>query len=278
MGYDFFIYGLIAPLVFDQLFFPKFDQLTATIAVSRDVVRRISGATAGRARVRPFRRLAWAASPSCCALCSSWDLRPWSIGLVPTYWQRRRDSDCRTRRAALPFRALRSAASRPRQSSWRWKRRPGQPARLLRGGDPGGRARRRRAGVVGCADDFAVAGGRPAVLGVARPVPDQCRPRCAWHLYACLRIEESPTFREARKVRSGARRRSRSGPTGAPILIVFFAEMAQTSYFYLTAIFTISLLQRANSAFRRTSITQAVRSRQIWSASLAMPLVRGPVR
>src|SRR5215475_8645098 len=31
--YDFFIYGLIAPLVFDQLFFPKFDALTATIAV-----------------------------------------------------------------------------------------------------------------------------------------------------------------------------------------------------------------------------------------------------
>ena len=31
--YDFFIYGLVGPLVFDQLFFPKFDSLTATLAV-----------------------------------------------------------------------------------------------------------------------------------------------------------------------------------------------------------------------------------------------------
>jgi MFS family permease len=31
--YDFFLYGLIALLIFERLFFPKFDPTTATIAV-----------------------------------------------------------------------------------------------------------------------------------------------------------------------------------------------------------------------------------------------------
>jgi MFS family permease len=63
-------------------------------------------------------------------------------------------------------------------------------------------------------------------------------------LYVRLRNEESAAFRETPKIAAvpaveALKTRWRS------IIIVFFAEMAQTSYFYLTAIFTIPRLSRA---------------------------------
>jgi MFS family permease len=63
-------------------------------------------------------------------------------------------------------------------------------------------------------------------------------------LYVRLRIEESAAFRETPKIAAvpaveALKTHWRS------IIIVFFAEMAQTSYFYLTAIFTIPRLSRA---------------------------------
>jgi len=93
-------------------------------------------------------------------------------------------------------------------------------------------------------------------------------------LYMRLRIEESSTFREAQ------RRATRSQPVPAmeairnhprPILVVFFAEMAQTSYFYLTAIFALSF------AIRQLGVAKEVMTQAILFANvvafIAMPVI-----
>jgi MFS family permease len=85
-----------------------------------------------------------------------------------------------------------------------------------------------------------------------------------------LRIEESAAFRKMPEVAAvpaveALRTHSRS------ILIVLFAEMAQTSYFYLTAIFTISFATR-QLGVPKDVITQAVLLANL-VALVAMPLI-----
>jgi MFS family permease len=85
-----------------------------------------------------------------------------------------------------------------------------------------------------------------------------------------LRIEESALFRAAPEVAAvpaveAVRTHWRS------IVIVFFAEMAQTSYFYLTAIFTISFAIR-QLGVAKDVITQAVLLANLL-ALVAMPLI-----
>src|SRR6516225_9751390 len=82
--YDFFIYGLVGPLVFDQLFFPKFDQLTATIAVFATFAvgffaRPLGGLVFGHFGDRLGRK-----SVLLCTLLMM-GLATMSIGLLPTY-------------------------------------------------------------------------------------------------------------------------------------------------------------------------------------------------
>jgi MFS family permease len=89
-------------------------------------------------------------------------------------------------------------------------------------------------------------------------------------LYMRLRIEESAVFRAAPEVAAvpaveAVRTHWRS------IVIVFFAEMAQTSYFYLTAIFTISFAIR-QLGVAKDVITQAVLLANLL-ALVAMPLI-----
>src|SRR5262249_39046783 len=89
-------------------------------------------------------------------------------------------------------------------------------------------------------------------------------------LYRGLGIEESPVFRAAQEVAAvpaveAVRTHGRS------IVIVFFAEMAQTSYFYLTAIFTISFATR-QLGVPKDVITQAVLLANLLGL-VAMPLI-----
>src|SRR5262249_47775195 len=89
-------------------------------------------------------------------------------------------------------------------------------------------------------------------------------------VYMRLRIEESAAFREAPQaaavpVVEALRSHWRS------IIIIFFAEMAQTSYFYLTAIFTISFATR-QLGVQKDVITQAFLLANLVSL-VAMPLI-----
>jgi MFS family permease len=82
--YDFFVYGLIAPLVFDQLFFPKFDQLTATLAVFATfavgfLARPLGGLVFGHFGDRSGRRSVLLGTLLLMGLATL------SIGLLPTY-------------------------------------------------------------------------------------------------------------------------------------------------------------------------------------------------
>jgi MFS family permease len=89
-------------------------------------------------------------------------------------------------------------------------------------------------------------------------------------LYMRLRIEESAAFREAPEA-AAVPAVEALRTHWRPIIIVFFAEMAQTSYFYLTAIFTISFATR-QLGVQKDVITQAVLLANLVGL-VAMPLI-----
>ncbi|MCJ9736201.1 MFS transporter, partial [Bradyrhizobium sp. PRIMUS42] len=89
-------------------------------------------------------------------------------------------------------------------------------------------------------------------------------------IYMRLRIEESATFRAVGETEAVPAVEAVRGHW-RPILIVFFAEMAQTSYFYLTAIFTISFATR-QLGVQKDVITQAVLFANLVGL-VAMPLI-----
>jgi len=265
--YDFFIYGLIAPLVFDQLFFPKFDQLTATIAVFATfavgfLARPLGGLVFGHFGDRLGRK-----SALLCTLVMM-GLATMAIGLLPTY--ERAGAIATTALVVLRF--IQGFAIGGESTA----------AILMALESSLGDKRGFSAAVIQAAGPVGVVLASFAALAISR-LPEADMLSWGWRVpflisavlvilgvYLRLRIEESATFREAPQaadvpVVEALRTQWRS------IIIVFFAEMAQTSYFYLTAIFTISF------ATRQLGVPKDVITRAVLLANLvaliAMPLI-----
>jgi MFS family permease len=265
--YDFFIYGLIAPLVFDQLFFPKFDQLTATLAVFATfavgfLARPLGGVIFGHFGDRIGRK-----SVLLCTLLIM-GLATMGIGLLPTYGR----AGVIATTALVVLRFIQGFALGGEATA---------AGLMAIETSPGGQ-RGFSAAVIQAAGPLGVVLASLAALLISR-LPEADLLSWGWRvpflisavlvavgIYMRMRIEESATFREAPEVAAvpaveALRTHWRS------VIIVFFAEMAQTSYFYLTAIFTISFATR-QLGVQKGVITQAVLLANL-VALVAMPLI-----
>jgi len=251
--YDFFIYGFIGPLVFDQLFFPKFDSLTATLAVFATfavgfLARPLGGLVFGHFGDRSGRR-----SVLLCTLLLM-GLATTSIGLLPTYASAGEV-------ATVALVVLRFIQGFALGGEW-------TAANLMALETSPDDQRGFSAAIIQAAGPVGVVLASFSAVAVSR-LPAEDLLSWGWRVpflvsailvvigvYVRLRIEESSAFlqvSETAKVPAVEALRS----YWRPIVVVLFAEVAQTSYFYLTAIFTISFATR-QLGVAKDVITQAV--------------------
>lgn len=251
--YDFFIYGLIGPLVFDQLFFPKFDSLTATLAVFATfavgfLARPLGGLVFGHFGDRSGRR-----SVLLCTLLLM-GLATTLIGILPTYASA-------GGKAAVALVVLRFMQGFAVGGEWT------AASLMVLETSPDGQ-RGFSAAVIQAAGPVGVVLASLSAVAISR-LPPADMLSWGWRvpfllsailvvigIYLRLRIEESSAFlqvSETAKVPALEALRSH----GRSIVVVFFAEVAQTSYFYLTAIFTISFATRELGVAKGV-VTQAV--------------------
>ncbi|WP_284777901.1 MFS transporter [Agrobacterium sp. lyk4-40-TYG-31] len=269
--YDFFLYGLIAPIVFDKLFFPKFDQLTATLAVFATfavgfLARPLGGLVFGHFGDRIGRKSVLLVTLLIMGLSTM------LIGLLPTY----ADVGVLATLALLLLRFLQGFALGGESTA----------ASLMAIETAPGDRRGFAAAIIQAAGPLGVVLASLAAMAITQlSEPDLLS--WGWRvpflisgvlvgigIYIRLRIEESSTFRQA-AVRSETNSKIpalealKSHPK--PILAVLVAEMAQTSFFYLTAIFTLSFATRQLGVSKEV-MTQAVLFANI-VAMVAMPII-----
>jgi MFS family permease len=251
--YDFFIYGLIGPLVFDRLFFPKFDSLTATLAVFATfavgfLARPLGGLVFGHFGDRTGRRSVLLSTLLLMGLATA------LIGILPTYtsagWL-----------ATVALVVLRFLQGFAVGGEW-------TAASLMVLETSPDDQRGFSAAVIQAAGPVGVVFASFSAVAISH-LPEADLLSWGWRVpflvsailvvigvYVRLRIEESSAFlqvSETAKVPAVEAVRSH----WRPIIVVLFAEIAQTAYFYLTAIFTISFATR-QFGVTKDVITQAV--------------------
>src|SRR5579871_3470066 len=251
--YDFFIYGFIGPLVFDQLFFPKFDPLTATLAVFATFAvgffaRPLGGLVFGHFGDRTGRR-----SVLLCTLLLM-GLATTSIGLLPTYASA-------GEMATVALVVLRFIQGFALGGEW-------TAANLMALETSPDESRGFSAAVIQAAGPVGVVLASFSAVAISRLPADDLL-SWGWRVpfivsavlvvigfYVRLRIEESSAFLQVSDTAKVPAVEA-VGSHWRPILVVLFAEVAQTSYFYLTAIFTISFATR-QLGVAKDVVTQAV--------------------
>ena len=254
--YDFFIYGFLGPLVFDTLFFPKLVPLIGTIAVFATfavgfLARPFGGIVFGHFGDRIGRKSILMVTLLLMGAGTA------AIGLLPTYdhigvW---------APIALVSLRFLQGFALGGESVG----------AMLLTvEGSPTGK-RGLFGGVIQAAGPMGVILASLAVALVAR-MPNPELLSWGWRVpfllsfvlvllgvYVRMRLEESASFKAAVEHQEIARMPVLEVLANymRPTLITFFIVMAETSFFYLTAIFSLSYGTK-NLGLPRTALTDAI--------------------
>lgn len=265
--YDFFIYAFIAPLVFDRLFFPSYDGLAATIAVFATfaagfLVRPLGGLVFGHFGDRIGRK-----SVLLCSLLLM-GVATMLIGVLPTYER----AGVGATLALVVLRLLQGFALGGEATAANLmaietapQGRRGFSAALIQAAGPLGVVLASLAAMMisGLGEDDLLSWGWRVPFLISGIL-------VAFGVYLRWRIEESATFQRAAPTSSlpaieAIRGHSRS------VVAVLLGEMAQTSYFYLIAVFVMAFATR-QLGIGKDVVTRAVLIANV-VAFIAMPVV-----
>lgn len=250
--YDFFLYGLIAPFVFERLFFPKFDPTAATIAVFATfavgfLARPLGGLIFGHFGDIVSRKSVLLATMLIMGLATM------AIGFLPTY----EAAGLTTTIALVLLRFLQGFALGGEATA----------AGLMAIESADERSRGFSAAIIQAAGPIGVVLASLSALVITK-MPEEALLSWGWRvpfaasgvlvavgLYLRYGIAESKRV-EVTKVSERPAVEALRKHT-KPILIVFFVELAQTSFFYLSAIYTLSYATR-ELGIARDTLAQAV--------------------
>ncbi|VVD69976.1 transporter [Pandoraea communis] len=237
--YDFFIYGFLAPIVFDRLFFPQLDPMTGMIAVFATfavgfIARPIGGIVFGHFGDRIGRKSILLFTLILMGVATT------MIGLLPTYDKVGMWAPI----MLVTLRFVQGFALGGESVGGLLMTVEGAPAHL----------RGLFGGLIQAAGPTSIVGASLAIVLITR-LPEDDLLTWGWRLpflvslllvalgtYVRLKVEESPSFKAAERHRDIAKVPVVEVVTHywRPTLVTFFICLAETSFFYLVAIFSLS--------------------------------------